>query len=83
MLNLINSEWDIMSNGKKCQLDIYNNAEWDIMSNSVLMYQYVVSISIAGQKIVKALTFNVQHIVGQCESLNLNTVSTFKKSGNG
>jgi hypothetical protein len=58
------------------------NAEWDIMSISVPMYQNVVSISIAGQKIVRALIFYGQRIVGLCESLNLNAVN-FSKVGNG
>jgi hypothetical protein len=46
------------------------------------LYQYVVSISIAGQKIVKALTFNGQWIVGLWKSLALNTIN-FSKVGNG
>jgi hypothetical protein len=33
------------------------------------------TVGIAGQKIVKALTFNGQHIVGLCKSLMLNTVN--------
>ncbi len=36
MLNIVNAEWDIMSNGKKHRLEImYNiiNADWDIKSN--------------------------------------------------
>jgi hypothetical protein len=56
------------------------NAEWDLMSNSVPMCQYVVSISIASQKIVKALMFNGQRILGLCESLNLNVVNFSKVS---
>jgi hypothetical protein len=57
-------------------------AEGDFMSNSIPMYQYVVSISIAMQKIVKALMFNEQRIVGLCLSLNLKAVN-FSKVSNG
>jgi hypothetical protein len=52
------------------------------MSNSIPMYQYIVSISIARQKIVKALIFNEQRIVGLCLSLNLKAVN-FSKVSNG
>ncbi len=36
MSNVRNADWDIMSNGKKCQLEIMQNvrnAKWDIMLN--------------------------------------------------
>ncbi len=36
MSKVRNADWDIMSNGKKCLLEIMlivRNAEWDVMSN--------------------------------------------------
>ncbi len=42
----------------------------------------VYTVYIAGQRIVKALTFNGQRIVGLCKSLTVNAVK-FYKVGNG
>jgi hypothetical protein len=79
---LINAEWDIMSNSKNvnwryCQIYDIRRMGLNVQFST---YVSVCAISIARQKIVKALMFNGQRILGLCESLNLNAVNFSKVS---